>query len=235
MEVGSLSPAPIPLRDFVGLELLVGEGLDPITGQGFRVNFARFLRDPAFHLRYSAVLLGRAGLGKTPLARSFCTYAAVAYQGLHYGTPRERCYFLAGNTVDMLKEFNSGGVWRPWTPLFLDEFDASDTRQQGILGENSMKVLTDPHAGGSIRCRYHDVVVPPNCPRVFASNQPDSTAWLATLGVDETHAPAIRKRCLFFRVVRDLLPSALRGAANSGGIEVTVAMTDALAASLDAM
>jgi hypothetical protein len=55
------------------------------------------------------------------------------------------------------------------------------------------------------------------------------------LGVDETHAPAIRKRCLFFRVVRDLLPSALRGAANSGGIEVTVAMTEALAASLDAM
>jgi hypothetical protein len=226
MEVGTLSPAPISLRDFVGLDMLVGEGLDPVTGMGFSVSFTRFLK---------AVLLGRAGLGKTPLAKSFCAYAAVAYQGLNYDTVRDKCYFLMGNTVDMLKEFNSGGVWRPWTPLFLDEFDASDTRQQGILGENSMKVLTDPLAGGSIRCRYHDVVVPPNCPRVFASNQSDASAWLAHLGVDETHSAAIRKRCPFFRVRSNLLPVALHGSQQDGGIEVTAAMTQALEAAMNGM
>jgi hypothetical protein len=232
-KVGGENPAAIGLRRFVGLELLRGTGLDPESGNGFAVSYKQYLEDPALHLKHAAVLLGPAGMGKTPLARSTCCYFAKAYQGLHYGVEASEAYYLMGNTVDMLKEFNQGGVWRAWTPLFLDEFEGADIRQQGLLGENSMKVLVDPGSGGSIRARYHDIVVPPNCPRVFASNLLEPEDWMAHLDIHETHGRAIRKRVLFFKVVRSVMPMELRAAAASSGIEVTAAMRQALANAMD--
>jgi hypothetical protein len=138
-----------------------------------------------------------------------------------------------GNTVDMLKEFNQGQVWKQWVPLLLDEFEGSDTRQQGILGENSMKVLTDVMNGGSMRCRYHDVVIPPMCPRLFTSNMPSAERWMNHLDIEEMHSRAIRKRVLFFVLRSSVMPLELRTAAASSGIEVTAAMRAALAAVME--
>jgi hypothetical protein len=184
-EVGLENPRPIPLKDYVGLEFLVGTSRDPITGAPVTANFAAYLRQPELHLRYSAVLLGRAGLGKTPLAISFCAFAAVAYQSHHYGTAPDKATFIVANTIDMLKECTTSGQWRPYTPLFLDEFEAADVRQQGIVGENSVKILVDVQSGDTIRARYHDVAIPPACPRIFASNVTTSDEWLQHLGCHE--------------------------------------------------
>jgi hypothetical protein len=136
----------------------------------------------------------------------------VSYQSKFYGTPAEKCYYLQGNTVDMLKEFNQGGVLRSWTPIFLDEFEAADIRQQGLLGENSLKVLTDVWEGGSIRARYHDVVMPPRVPRVFAANVTSADEWLQGLGAHEQHRAAILKRVMFFHLTQSVMPADLRGA-----------------------
>jgi hypothetical protein len=233
MTVGLENPAPIGLRRFVGLQLLRGEGLDPESGRSFSVNYQQYLEDPALHLKHSAVLLGPAGFGKTPLAKSTCVYFAKAYQKLHYGTEADRAYYLMGNTVDMLKEFNQGQVWKSYVPLLLDEFDGTDTRQQGILGENSMKILTDVASGGSMRCRYHDVVIPSMCPRVFTSNSLTPERWLSHLDVDEAHGKAIRKRVLFFAVGGNVMPLDLRGRVSNTGIEVTAAMRTALAEAME--
>jgi hypothetical protein len=173
-------------------------------------------------------------MGKTPLALSFCAYAAVAYQGHHYGTPAEKACFIVANTVDMLKECNSSGNWKAYTPLFLDEFDAADVRQQGLLGENSLKVLTDPTSGGTIRARYHDLAIPPLCPRIFASNLASSDEWLQNLGCHDEHKAAILKRTMFFMVRSSVMPMALRGVAESA-IEVTPGLMAALDASLARM
>jgi hypothetical protein len=194
----------------------------------------QFLQEPTLHLRYSAVLLGAPGLGKTPLARATCCALAKAYQGLHYQTEPEKCYYLLGNTADMLKEFNQGQVWKSYVPLLLDEFEGTDIRQQGILGENSMKVLTDVMNGGSMRCRYHDVAIPPMCARLFTSNMPSAERWMAHLDVDESHGRAIRKRCLFFVIRASVMPMDLRNsAAAASGIEVTAAMRAALEAVME--
>jgi hypothetical protein len=234
MTIGLENPAPISLRSFVGLDGLIGEGLDPESGAAIRVSYMQFLKDPTLHLRYSAVLLGAPGLGKTPLAKATCCALAKAYQGVHYQTAPEKCYYLMGNTVDMLKEFNQGQVWKQWVPLLLDEFEGTDTRQQGILGENSMKVLTDVTNGGSMRCRYHDVSIPPMCARLFTSNMPSSAGWMAHMDIDEMHGRAIRKRCLFFVVRASVMPMELRNsAAASSGIEVTSAMRAAIESALD--
>jgi hypothetical protein len=179
------------------------------------------------------VLRSLAGLGKTPLAKSTCCALAKAYQGHHYKTEPEKCYYLMGNTVDCLKEYNQGGVWKSWVPLLLDEFESTDIRQQGLLGENSMKMLTDPCSGGSVRARYHDIVVPPMCPRLFTSNMPSAERWLSHMDVDEMHSRAIRKRCLFFVMRANVMPMELRGPAATSGIEVTSAMRQGLAAVLE--
>jgi hypothetical protein len=139
-----------------------------------------------------------------------CVYLAVAYQSKFYGTPADQCYYLQGNTVDTLKEFNQGGVLRSWTPIFLDEFEAADIKQQGLLGENSLKVLTDVWEGGSIRARYHDIVMPPKVPRVFAANAADSEEWLSNLGAHQQHRDAILKRVMFFKIKDCIIPSELR-------------------------
>jgi hypothetical protein len=233
-EVGLENPRPIPLKDFVGLSFLVGHSLDPVSGRAVTANFEAYLRDPELHLRYSAVLLGRAGLGKTPLAISFCAYAAVAYQGHHYGTSADKATFIVANTVDLLKECTTSGQWRPYTPLFLDEFEAGDARQQGILGENTLKVLVDVMSGGTLRARYHDVAIPAACPRIFASNVGSKEEWLLGLGCHEEHRAAILKRTMFFHLTSSVLPLSLRGSAPSA-IEVTLGLRSALDAALSAM
>jgi hypothetical protein len=233
-EVGLENPRPIPLKDYVGLEFLVGTSRDPISGAPVTANFAAFLKNPELHLRYSAVLLGRAGLGKTPLAISFCAYAAVAYQGHHYGTPADKATFIVANTIDLLKECTTSGQWRPYTPLFLDEFEAGDVRQQGLLGENSLKILVDVQSGGTLRARYHDVAIPPACPRIFASNVGSIDDWLLHLGVHEEHRAAILKRTMFFEVRANLLPAALRGA-GQGAIEVSPGLLASLEAAMSGM
>jgi hypothetical protein len=233
-EVGLENPRPIPLKDFVGLSFLVGQSLDPVSGRAVTANFEAYLRQPELHLRYSAVLLGRAGLGKTPLAISFCAYAAAAYQGHHYGTPADKATFIVANTIDLLKECTTSGQWRPYTPLFLDEFEAGDARQQGILGENTLKVLVDVMSGGTLRARYHDVAIPAACPRIFASNVGSQDEWLQHLGCHPEHRAAILKRTMFFTVTSSVLPFALRGAEHAA-IEVTAGLRSALDAALSAM
>jgi hypothetical protein len=233
-EVGLENPRPIPLKDFVGLAFLVGQSLDPVSGKAVTANFEAYLRDPELHLRYSAVLLGRAGLGKTPLAISFCAYAAVAYQGHHFGTPAEKATFIVANTVDLLKECTTSGQWRPYTPLFLDEFEAGDARQQGLLGENTLKVLVDVMSGGTLRARYHDVAIPAACPRIFASNVGSKEEWLQGLGCHEEHRAAILKRTMFFHLTSSVLPVSLRGSAPSA-IEVTAALRASLDAAMSGM
>jgi hypothetical protein len=233
-EVGLENPRPIPLKDYVGLEFLVGTSRDPTTGAPVTASFAAFLKQPELHLRYSAVLLGRAGLGKTPLAISFCSYAAVAYQGHHYGTPADKASFIVANTIDMLKECTTSGQWRPYTPLFLDEFEAADARQQGIVGENSLKILVDVQSGGTLRARYHDVAIPPACPRIFASNVGSVDEWLQHLGCHEEHRAAILKRTMFFHVRASVLPPALRGSTQTA-IEITPGLRASLEAALAGM
>jgi hypothetical protein len=233
-EVGLENPKPTPLKDYVGLEFLVGTSRDPISGAPVTANFAAFLKNPELHLRYSAVLLGPAGTGKTPLAISFCSYAAVAYQSHHYGTPSDKATFIVANTIDMLKECTTSGSWRPYTPLFLDEFEAADVRQQGLIGENSLKILVDVQSGGTIRARYHDVAIPPACPRIFASNVTSRDEWLQHLGCHEEHRAAILKRTMFFEVRATVLPLALRGT-TQGAIEVTPGLRASLEAALAGM
>ena len=197
---------PFPFHEFVGLDALMGEAVDPRTSLPVTMSFSQFASSYKHNLKYSCCLLGRPGLGKTPLAQSLCHVLATAYQGNAYGTEPARCYYLQANTVDMLKEFNQGGVLRSYTPVFLDEFEAADVRQQGIMGENSLKVLTDVREGGTIRARYHDVLIPPRVPRVFAANVLSADAWFASIGAEEQHRMALRKRTLFFVLTQSVMP-----------------------------
>ena len=132
----------------------------------------------------------------------------------------------------MLKECNQGGVLRSWTTPFLDEFEAADIKQQGLLGENSLKVLTDVWEGGSIRARYNDIVIPPKVPRIFAANCDDANAWLAQLGAHEMHRNAIMKRTIFFIVKSCLIPLELR---QQGGQPLDEDLDHALTSGLDYM
>jgi hypothetical protein len=179
-----------------------------VTGETDIVSFAQFLRCPELHLRHAACLLGCGGLGKTPLAKSTAAYLATAYQRVAYNTPPGRCFYIQANTVDTLRA--CGHLLKSYVPVFIDEFEAADIRQQGILGENSLKVLCDVPDGGTLRVRFGSVMLPPLCPRLFAANCSVPEGWLHKLGADTAHAGAIRKRVIFFKVTHRLVPVGAR-------------------------
>ncbi len=110
-------------------------------------------------------------------------------------------------------------------PIFLDECEVADTRQQGGLSENSVKVLCDVANGGTLRVRFGSIVFPPNCPRIFAANCNSPEDWLQTSGSNPAHVEAIRKRVIFFKVDRLLVPA---GTARSSGLEDAAAVAAAL-------
>ena len=97
--------------------------------------------------------------------------------------------------------------------------------QQGALSENSVKVLCDVANGGTLRVRFGSIVFPPNCPRIFAANCSTAADWLEKLGSNPTHADAIEKRVIFFKVDRLLVPA---GMARSSGLEDAAAVAAAL-------
>ena len=205
-EAGMEQPKPLPFHRFNGVARLMGSGWDPTAGEAFTVSYEQFLSDPKLHLHYAACLLGSAGFGKTPLARSTAVYLAASYQAEFYQTPPARCYFIQANSIDCLRSCQL--VLKSYVPLFIDEFEATDSRQQGILGPNSLKALCDVANGGTLRVRYGTIVIPENCPRIFAANVPTPDEWLQKLGSDPNHKPAILKRVLFFPVTEPMVQAA---------------------------
>lgn len=206
-EVALELPKPLALEAFAGLELLTGTLYNPVTDETSNVSYAEYLRNPELHLRFAACLLGAGGLGKTPLAKSTAVYLATAYQQLAYGTPTGRCYYIQANSVDTLRA--CGHFFKPYIPIFIDEFQAADVRQQGPLGENGLKVLCDVPEGGTLRVRFGSIVFPQCCPRIFAANCATPEDWLQKLGSNEVHLGAIRKRVVFFRVGHRLVPDGV--------------------------
>ena len=124
-----------------------------------------------------------------------------------YGTEESEAYYVMANTIDLLKELNQNDLLKEWVPLFLDEFETGDTAQVGALSANALKVLVDVPAGGSIRCRYHDLVLAPNMPRLFAANAASSDEWLQSIGASSAqHRLAVEKRMLFFCMSSSVVP-----------------------------
>ena len=216
-EAGLEQPRPLALECFMGLgSSLIGELYDPVGSRTHKVTYAQYLADPELHLRYTACLLGPAAHGKTPLAKSSAISFAVAYQAMAYKTPANRCFYVQANSVDMLRCVQH--FLKPFVPIFLDEFEAADVRQQGHLNENSLKVLCDVGEGGTVRVRYGSIVFPQQCPRLFAANCASPEAWLKRIGADPIHLEAIKKRTIFFSVSEPLVPSS---AARRSAIEPT--------------
>ena len=216
-------PKPLPLDTFLKLDSLQGVLCDPVTSARRIITYAEFLEDPELHLRFAAALLGPAARGKTPLAKSTAVYLALAYQQLVYKTSAARCFYVQANSIDTLRA--CGQLLKPYVPIFLDECEVADTRQQGALSENSVKVLCDVANGGTLRVRFGSIVFPPNCPRIFAANCDTAADWLEHLGSNPSHADAIQKRVIFFKVDRLLVPA---GTARSSGLEDAAAVAAAL-------
>lgn len=230
-EVSMEHPKALDLDRFQGLQSLRGELYDPVTTRTRQVTFAEFLRNPDLHLRFAACLLGAGGLGKTPLAKSTAVYLAMAYQQSAYNTPQGRCYYVQANSVDTLRA--CGHVLKSYVPIFVDEFEASDIRQQGPLGENGLKVLCDVPEGGTLRVRFGSIVFPPLAPRLFAANCSGPEGWLKRLGADPVHLGAIRKRVVFFNVSEPLVPAGTQR--SLGPVDRPGVMQDALQQARDAM
>ena len=57
--------------------------------------------------------------------------------------------------------------------------------------------------------RFGSIVFPQCCPRIFAANCATPEDWLQKLGSNEVHLGAIRKRVVFFRVGRRLVPDGV--------------------------
>ena len=167
-------------------------------------------------MHYAACLIGAPGVGKTPLAKSSAILFAVSYQTHHYQWEDEKCYFVQASTIDTLKELNTSDALKPWVPIFLDEFEWSDQRQQGGMSDSTVKILCDVWEGGTVRTRHHDLVLPPRMPRIFAAHCDTPEQWIDTIGSSNPLSrDAVRKRVLFFHVEHSVVPVACQGPAVS--------------------
>lgn len=155
------------------------------------------------------VLLGAAGVGKTPLAKSLAKVATANWQGLSSeSTP----FFVVTSQVDSLRTL--AREMSPGSAVVLDEWEPSQAAggRSVHLPTNDVKELLSTQ-GGTVGTRYGDAALPAG-PRLVTANSASLSKWFglrsdnfqsmsqeerASLGSnkeDDKTGP-IHKRCLF--------------------------------------
>ena len=170
-------------------------------------------------------------MAKTPAAESL---AAVMAKGLQLSDDEDEddkaCYYLKVGTVESIKKVGTHLVEN--VLLVFDDVTPSERRgTRASMTWNELKHVTYVVKSGegteAIDARYDDIVIPPNCPRVFTSNALTPSGWMHglvdacalsdaelkaalcnnTLYVDSA---AIYKRCVFAHVTECLIPPEKR-------------------------
>jgi len=174
----------------------------------------------AYATKFSLVLYGAAGLGKTPLGKLLC---CLLSKGLQTSVSLDERFYVVSGTVDGLRQICHELV--PGTAILLD--DVTPSAMQGSrepLTVDQVKHLCNIVGHETISARFNDLVIPDSCPRIFTSNCVSPHDWMHTLpynifGMDNAaqrraacspHATAILKRVCFAEVVSPIVASGQR-------------------------
>ena len=181
------------LDQFTGLANITLNRWCEHTDSTVSMPFMQYIMDSTYCRRYSLVLLGPPGSGKSPLARSVCLMWAIALAQSD-GRLAHSARFIECNTIDILRRMADD--CNSFTPILFDEVSLCDATQFQHMSVNMAKLLLTVDVQATLRARNNDVTIAAGQPRIFTSNS-ESFLDFVGQGMTETsdHFKAMRKRC----------------------------------------
>jgi hypothetical protein len=187
---------------FQHLGEIVGQRYDERTQRIVECSLADYV-NTSLHCKCTALFLGEAGLGKSPLAEALASRFALAYQPA-------REYYIVTSTPDSLKRLAEESLLVDGVPIVFEELDGSDqSMHRGArLSPNFFKQLLGVADIGVVGARYADFAIGRRQPRIVSSNADSSESWLEKITTDPAHQLALQKRIVFFMVKRSVMPQS---------------------------
>jgi hypothetical protein len=206
------------------------ESFDTGSGALVRVSLKQFLED-GWAMRYSLILLGRPGTGKTPACKAFARAVTRAWQQTIPSAAGAGDEFIVCSTLDSLRLAASS--IRPGTSIICDEFTpipgrGSEVGRRLVSADELKRLLsTSESKGQDFQGRYQNFTLPVGG-RFLNCNCPDRQLdnWCAFLPptyftdmtveqrhqmcVQNPHAAAIFKRALFCWVREPLVAATAK-------------------------
>ena len=190
--------------------------MDVETGAMITVTVDQCMRSGMF-LEYSLVMLGSAGLGKTPAAESIMKVLANYFPREH-----DRAFFVKVGTSDALRK--CGPLLKEGIPILLDDVTPSNARgTRGAMPIDEIKHLTNVRSAEVVDARNSDIVLFAQQPRIFTSNAQSPREWhscMINIKAFRTDAErlqacsfdcrALYKRCIFLEVTEALIEQSER-------------------------
>ena len=151
------------LTQFINLDKLYCETMNEETGCYIRFSLLDYILSGKY-VRYSLVLLGPPGRGKTRLMEAMLAQIAMGEQA----DPAE-AYFLVVSSPDALRKAQA--LFQPGVPLGLDEFMASEARGNRPPPTLAMmKNVLEVHSASTMDARSNDLAFASRQARIVTSN-----------------------------------------------------------------
>jgi hypothetical protein len=197
----------LDLDQFIGLENITLSRWCEHTDSTIEMPFLTYIENSKLFQRYSLVLLGPPGVGKSPLARSVCLVWAATL-AVADGRPGHTLKFIECGTLDILRRMTSD--CNEHTPVLFDEVSLADQTQCQHMSVNMAKLLLNSEVRAVLHGRKDDIALAAGQPRVFTSN---ASTFLEFVGMGMTesdiHFKAMRKRCFVAHLTRALVSPAV--------------------------
>jgi hypothetical protein len=181
---------------------IVGQRYDEMQKRVVECGLADYV-NTSLHCKCTALFMGGAGLGKSPLAEALAARFSMAYQPA-------REYYVVTSTPDSLKRLAEESLLVDGVPIVFEELDGGDkSMHRGArLSANFFKQLLGVSDIGVVGARYSDFAIGRRQPRLVSSNAEDAETWLEKITSDPTDQLALRKRIVFFTVKRSVIPQS---------------------------
>ena len=148
------------------------------------------------------ILLGDPGYGKSTLARTFCATFARAHNAP---------YYIETSTPYSLRLVCEQQLFLDNVPILLDEWRPVGNRFSGLDGVDMLKCLTSVGKGGTVACRYSDIRMLDNMPRLMICNAKTVEEWAQGIGfVAKADIDAVMRRVAFIEVNGHIIPEHCR-------------------------
>jgi hypothetical protein len=171
-------------------------------------------------VKYSIILMGPPGLGKTPVAQLM---AALIARGLQEKANLDESFYVQSGTIEGLAKIVS--CLGENVPILFDDVTPSVKRgSRPALPADALKHIFNVQSAETIDARYSDIAIP-HCPRLITSNAMTPHEWFAEIPHNlEKMSPATRlqscsgdglailKRCAFVPISQSFVPAAKRAA-----------------------
>jgi len=212
------APEILSIDQYINLDRIQCKTFDPINGSMVEFPLLHWATQRYYKI-YTLVIIGEAGLGKSPAALSLMQSIAEEI----FTESTQRTYFAYVKTIEGLREAVSGNFLRAGVGIIFDDIEPSKVRgTRGGSTVEDMKALCEVTTSTCIHARYRGIVLAENEPRIFTANGREPCHWHDGLPRDvwatsnevranyDMNITAVFKRTCFAFLDAPLIPESLR-------------------------